>query len=326
MITLKKEPGKDFMILNLTDTQLSDEEWGEGHINRKIFVHTVNELVNKVRPDLITVSGDLAWAGHKVAYKALGDFLDSFGIPWAPVWGNHDNQDGPEFIDYVVEEYKKYKYFLYEKGDAVLGNGNYVIGIEENGKIVEGIIMMDSHDSAPYTEADGSISYSWAKLIPEQIEWYRDQVQDLSAKGCNDTVMILHIPIYAYRQALNAALRDDVSIESMQKAPEMYLNGECWKEEYKDTVGVIFEEVGCYKADDGVLEVLKELKSTKHIIAGHDHVNNYMIDYQDIRLITGLKTGPGCYWNPRLNGGTVVRVTSDGVADVYHEYVDVCGV
>ena len=38
---LQKRQGKDFIILNLTDTQLSNEEWDEGHPNRKILEYTI---------------------------------------------------------------------------------------------------------------------------------------------------------------------------------------------------------------------------------------------------------------------------------------------
>ena len=41
------------------------------------------------------------------------------------------------------------------------------------------------------------------------------------------------------------------------------------------------------------------------------------------KLIYSLKTGAGCYWNPILNGGTVIRISSDGVSDIHHHYVDV---
>lgn len=321
MITLKKEPGRDFIVLNLTDTQLGTAEWEEGHVNRNILVHTVTELVERVKPNLITISGDLSWAGHMPAYEALADFLDSFAIPWAPVWGNHDNQDGPEFIDRVVEAYSKRKYFLYEKGEPSLGNGNYVISIEENGRSVEGIIMIDTHDRAPYTEKDGNTSLAWAKMTSEQIDWYKQQVHALTAKGCKDTMMIMHIPIYAYRQAIDAAIRMDIAVESATL--EMFLNGECWNEEYRDTIGVQLEGVCSYPGEDGVFDVISELNSTKHVIAGHDHVNNWMIHYKGVNLIYGLKTGAGCYWNSKLNGGTVIRISSDGVSEVYHEYVSV---
>ena len=300
MLTLKKELDRDFIVLNLSDPQLGDAEWEEGHIGRTLLTYTVTELVNRVKPDLITISGDMAWAGQVAAYEAMADFLEGFEIPWTLVWGNHDNQGGPEFINQQVESFSKRKYFLYEKGDASLGNGNFVIGIEEEGRIVEGIIMIDSHDRAPYTDAEGNTSQAWAKLRPEQIDWYKQQIHTLSDMGCNDTVMIMHIPIYAYRQAYDAALRKEVSME-----------------------GVCLEGICSYPAEDGVFDAITELKSTKHVIAGHDHVNNWMIRYKDVNLIYSLKAGPGCYWDERLNGGTVIQINSNGVSEVRHEYVDV---
>ena len=137
MITLQKTPGKDFKILNLTDPQLSNGEWAEGHQNRDILIHTLTELVKTVDPDLITITGDLSWAGNHDAYDALADLLDTFGKPWAPVWGNHDNQGGAETVDMVATRYLTHPLCVYEKGDPSLGNGNYVVAIEENGKVVE---------------------------------------------------------------------------------------------------------------------------------------------------------------------------------------------
>ncbi|MBQ3637873.1 MAG: metallophosphoesterase, partial [Clostridia bacterium] len=134
MFRLEKKPGEDFIVLNLSDPQLGDGEWAENHPNRLILEGTVRELVKRVRPGLITVSGDLAWAGNDEAYDALADLLDSTGVPWAPMWGNHDNQGGPEKVEAVVKRYLTRPLCLYERGPADLGNGNYVIRIEEEGR------------------------------------------------------------------------------------------------------------------------------------------------------------------------------------------------
>lgn len=299
MLTLKKELDRDFIVLNLTDIQMGDAEWDDGHVYKKILTNTVTELVNRVKPGLITLSGDLAWAGQVVAYESLADFIDGFEIPWTVAWGNHDNQDGPEFINQMVESYLKRKYFIYEKGEESLGNGNFVIGIEEDGRIVEGIFIMDTHDRAPYTDAEGNTIQAWAKMIPEQIDWYKQQVRTLSEMGCNDTVMIMHIPIYAYRLAYDAAMRNEVPM-----------------------VGVQHEGICSYPAEDGVFDAITELKSTKYVIAGHEHVNNWMIRYKDVTLIYSLKTGAGGYWEECMNGGTVIQINSKGVSEVRHESVD----
>ena len=321
MIKLKKSPDRDFILLNLTDPQLGSGEWEEGHKNKQILTATVTELIERVKPDLITISGDLAWAGNAFAYKSLADFIDGFGIPWAPVWGNHDNQDGAESVDSVADLYLTYKNCVYEKGDPVLGNGNYVIAVEENGTVVEGIIMMDSHDRMPYTDPSGKESSEWAKLIPEQLDWYRAQVKMLEDLGCHDTTMIMHIPIFAYREAFYSAFNSTYAADKI--APKASTGHDCWKEGYKDSVGVKYEDICSYPADDGAFDVMLELGSTKHILCGHDHVNNYIIKHKGVKFIYTLKTGAGCYWNPILNGGTVLRIGSEGVSEAYHEYVDV---
>ena len=183
MFTLQKKKDKDFIVLNLSDPQLGDGEWDKNHRNYKILTETVKELVDRVHPDLITVSGDLSWAGNDAAYDSLADFLDSFQIPWAPVWGNHDNQGGAAYMDSVADRYLTHPYCLYEKGDPAIGNGNYIIKIEEDGKPAEAIIMMDSHDRDPWKDEKGEETRVWAKLIPEQLDWYREHIGLLSAEG-----------------------------------------------------------------------------------------------------------------------------------------------
>ena len=321
MITLKKTPGKDFIVLNLTDTQLYNEEWEEGHKSRVILTRTISELIKEKKPDLITVTGDLAWSGHDISYDALADFLDSFGIPWAPVWGNHDNQGGAEKVDAVATRYLSHPLCVYEKGDPKLGNGNYVIAIEEEGRIVEGIIMMDSHDRMTYTAPNGAQTNEWAKLTPEQLIWYRGQIETLKALGCYDTTLMMHIPIYAYREAWNAAAAPIIDPRSI--TPENSAHPSNWNEGYTDSFGVKYEDICSYPEDEGMFSLIKELGSTKHIVCGHDHVNNFVVNYKGVKFIYGLKAGTGCYWNPILNGGTLFRITQKGVTEVWHKYVDV---
>ena len=321
MITLKKAHGKDFTILNITDPQLGDPEWADGHVNRQILEYTIRTLIEKCNPDLITVSGDLAWAGYNHAYTMLADFLEQFQIPWAPIWGNHDNQNGAAYIDEVASRYLTYPHCIYEKGIPALGNGNYVICIAENEKPVEAIFMMDSHDKEDYTDDKGETRKEWAKLTPMQMEWYQQQSALLKAEGCKDATLILHIPLYAYRTASLAAFKQGIPLNTVTL--EQSANGECWNEGYKNSAGVQHENISSYPADDGVFEVLKQDGFVKHILAGHDHVNNWIIPYEGITLIFALKTGAGCYWEPALNGGTVFKVNQDGVYSVSHEYVDI---
>lgn len=315
MLTLNKTPGRDFAILNLTDPQLSDGEWDDGNEKGALLRKTVAELMERVKPDLVTVSGDIAWAGQMRSYENFAGLLDSYKTPWAPVWGNHDNQDGPEQTELQAALMTSHEYCLYEKGDPSLGNGNYVIRLAENGKTVYGVIMMDSHDRAPYTDENGKTSEDWAKLIPPQLDWYREQIKAL---GGVESCVILHIPIFAYRAAFEAAWNGKLDPKSV--TPDESRDGKCWNDGYKDSFGVKYEGVCSYPADEGMFDAIKELGSTKIVLAGHDHVNNYVINYKGVRLAYSLKTGAGCYWDEKLNGGTVIRVSGGG-AELEHVFV-----
>ncbi len=322
MITFQKNPNKDFVILNISDPQLGAPEWEEGHVNRKILEHTLSELVNRANPDLITVSGDLAWAGQDHAYAMFGALMESFQTPWAIVWGNHDNQNGAEFIEKIVNRYLELPHFVYEKGNPAFGNGNYVIGIEENGKLVESIFMLDSHDKLAHVAEDGTVNQAWSKVYPEQVSWLREQSNAIKSQGCKDGILILHIPIYAYKLASKAAYEQEGDAHADITLEDSY-KGVGWRKGYENSVGVQFEGISCYPEEDGVFDAIKDVGLIKHVIAGHDHVNNWIINHEGVKLIFALKAGPGCYWNPVLNGGTVLKVNQNGVFDAYHEYVDI---
>ena len=321
MFTLQKQPGKDFKILNFSDPQLGDAEWAEGHRNRAILQHTMRTLIESEKPDLITVTGDISWAGNVAAYKAFADEIDAYGITWAPVWGNHDNQGGAETIDKVAELYLTYPHCLYEKGDPALGNGNYVIAIAEGDKIVEGVLMMDAHDRDPYPNEDGTMGEVWAKLTPPQLVWYKKQIDALKQLGCTETAIFLHIPIYAYREAWEAAHNPAFAPESIK--PQESDDPKYWNEGYKTSAGVRYEGIASYPEDEGAMDAILAGGTTKLVVAGHDHVNNTVISYRGVKLVYSLKAGAGCYWAPQLNGGTVIRVTDSGVVEIRHAFVDV---
>lgn len=362
MIRLKKDPQKDFIILNLSDPQLSDDEWGlngeetDRQVRYKIFLHTANELVRRIKPDLITISGDVSYPTSQRAYQKFGEYFESLQIPWAVIWGNHDNQWDLEPIDRVVGMYSKYKYFIFEKGERELGSGNYIIMIEENGKPVEGLVMMDTHDVIFYSKEEDTVEsvlergtadlmlthreqiealarrgyeekeLSWIhpKLTGKQVVWYREQIQKLIDAGCTDTTLITHVPIYAYKEAFKAALKNDMN--PLEISVEESYGVTCWNEGYEESFGVVHEKgvIGSHPINDGVFEAILEMGTTKTILCGHDHANNFVTNYKGVKFAYALKTGPGCYWRPYLNGGTVLRVGSEGVKELYHEYVEMC--
>ena len=324
MITFNKEKGKDFVVLNLTDFQLSPGEWELTHKNGAIIDYTLKELFERVKPDLITLSGDLAWCGDYEALDIMATRLDEFGVPYAVVWGNHDQDGGAEKLIESENVLRKHPLFTYERGPEGLGYGNYVITINEDDKIVEALIMMDSHDHAHCYDSEGKEIFAWGstpawgKLYPEQIEWYKEQISCLKAMGCERSTIIMHIPCFAYREAFDKAFKpqeEKITIQDSYKS-------EYWNEGFEDSFGVKYEGICSFPADDGVFNAILDCNHTKNVLVGHDHVNCFSVVYQGVRLTFSVKTGAGCYWTPEMNGGTSLTVT-DTETVIKHEIVDV---
>ena len=142
-VELKKDPDKDFIVLNFSDIQLNPlESYGEyGEMAKE----TIKRCIEDVKPDLITLSGDNAWGGD-LSYINVVKVIDSFGIPWAAVMGNHDGSNGDKLNEFWCSTLLAgAKNSLFKFGPKGMGYGNYVINITENGKVIHSIFMMDSH-------------------------------------------------------------------------------------------------------------------------------------------------------------------------------------
>ena len=204
--------GDAFTVLNLTDPQLNDCHWdptdpGYDH-SFAALDRTVRTLIDRLKPDLITVTGDISMTDQPKAYPAFADYMDAFGIPWCVVWGNHDQQDVVERIDFVYKilpYYRSRKHFFHEDGDPAMGNGNYIIAICKDDKPVHALFMFDSHNCVWLPDENGVKHFYYDKLNETQIQWYKAQASALKADGCVHTSMLMHIPMHAYQDAVDAA-------------------------------------------------------------------------------------------------------------------------
>ncbi len=265
MHILSKKPNKDFVILNLTDTHMDDNRLTEGHFFLEILHRTLDELIERVKPDLITITGDLAWGGHHKGQAHLIAKLDSYGIPWAPVMGNHDHEVSDEGMALYEKMFADSPNCLYEPGDPALGNGNYTIILhnEATGKPIYGMILMDSHCDTTLTNEKGETRNVYAKLWDNQLVWYTEQVQQMQNVGITETAIFQHIPPYAFKEAWKCAFRSDLDPKDMP-APDG--RKDCWNPGYENSTGVHYEDVGCYLIEDGVLDVVAGTENTKYII------------------------------------------------------------
>lgn len=318
---LQKDPEKDFVVLNLTDIQLTDHDLSPfTPVAVQTFLY-IDELIKRTNPSLITISGDIG-CGYARATHAIATFIDSYGIPFAPVFGNHDHEIHSADANYTAEIFASYEHCLFQKGPKNLGVGNYMIHIMEGTRLVHTFFMMDSHDHATF-KVDGEEVYGYDHFWNgenQQLDWYYWAVNGITAYQGEvvPSTVIAHIPLVQFKDAFENAWDYD-------KAPnpydcEDYKNG-CYK--YDTAFGVFWDgKVNSAPVDNGFFALMQAMGSTEHFIVGHDHTNNYSVMYEGIRLTYALKTGAGCYWNKRLNGGTTITVGSDGHATVAHEYIE----
>ena len=304
MKILQKQPEKDFVILNLSDPQMNSFEWEDGHPYAPILKYTIQKLIENNKPDLITVTGDMAYPGDFNSYETFANLLDSYNIPWTIVWGNHDHQDGIEPVLKTAELFKKHPLCLFEDGDPAYGNGNHFIGINEGDKPVTMLFMIDSHNSVEMTMPNGERKWVYDKLWPDQLVWIGEQAKQFKADGYKDAMMMLHIPLYSYRAAAQMAFPGGKGGDS-------------------PIYGQQHELIASHPFDDNAFPVVKDSGLITHVLAGHDHCNNFIIDYEGIKLMFASKTGPGCYWQSTMNGGTVITIGSDGIKDVHQDLINV---
>ncbi len=304
-ITIEKDPEKDFVILNLADLQLKDNVvYGtEGEYTEVM----VEKLIAEKKPDLITLTGDNAWG--TAAYLRLVKMMEAYEIPWAPVMGNHDGQGcANEF--WAAYHLSKAEHCLFEFGPEDMGYGNYIINITENGRIVHTLFMMDTHNNVSFTDSDGTQISGYDGLWDNQIEWYKWAVrgiEKIAGKPVESSVFV-HIPLPEYETAWSAAYSEEAGSFNPGYAA--------------DSFGEKREAVSCSVQNKGFFNMCKELGSTKNIIAGHDHVNNFSVEYQGIRLSYALKTGYGAYYDEDMAGSSTLTVNKAGNGVIEHHFVD----
>ena len=286
--TITKQKDKDFVILNLADIQICDLE---DFFNRRIIHDEISYLIEQAQPDLITLTGDQTWSNENlISLKTIIGWLDSYKIPYAPVFGNHDYGNSKDSAvasqNYCCDLYENGKYSLFSRGPTNLGTlGNYAINILEDNKIVKTLYMLDSG----YEDKITDMQISW-------MSWVADGIKQHNNNEYSQGMCFFHKPIpeyyYAYRDYYNGS--QDVQ-----------------------AIGDVHVHFSLYGSEqNGFFEMAKS-KNIKDIVCGHQHGNNFTIKYQDVRLTFALKTGELCsYYDDgitNLNGATKFTIKNDTV-------------
>ena len=360
VVCIEKDPQKDFVILNFADIQVGEVEMKTGAVFYTSAIATIKKLIKKVQPDLIITLGDQGY-GEESIIRHFGSLIDSFGIPWAPTLGNHDNYERDCKVSYQADLYEGFSHCLFRSGPINLASvysgsealGNYIVNIVEKDdsprgfSVVRTLILFHGGDDEDYDKKDfpGEFPVNatrYQRLSQNQLDWYTWAVKNVQAygkKGFVPTAIFLHMPIYHYAvlaaRAYNTPFTETEFKEFstfVRKIPleRTYNDPTVWTEAYKGSYGAFHEDAGCGcpPYDDHALSYLVQWGNIKRpttdlCLCGHDHMNNFVIKDPEngITFAYGTSTGIDPGNDPELNGGTVVTIKKDGDFDIRHEYI-----
>lgn len=286
-------------VLQITDVHILNDDKKDAKAYK-----TITAMVETTEPDMIVVTGDVTSEKENMtAFRSFCTFMEEFKIPWAFIFGNHEGLDieyeEGEILDpkkiadkqQLSDYLESLEYCIYERGDETVdGMGNYTYMVRDgNGKALMSLIMMDSNSYCPDETVGGYDCFH-----ENQIEWYENTVKEIALKENGDETKVVpslaffHIPMREF------AIGYD---------------------EGKRVSGMRFETECSSNVDDDMFETMVELGSTKGVFVGHDHMNNYSVEYKGIRLTYGLSCDHNIYVVP-FRGGKLINIKSDGTFTV----------
>lgn len=294
----KRSDDTAFTVLQVTDPHILNNEKKDAKAYK-----TITAMVEQTEPDMIMVTGDITSEKENyTAFKSFCTFMEEFKIPWGFVFGNHEGLDIRYEPDEVLDPEKitdretlsnyleSLEYCIYERGDENAdGMGNYYYTVhKDDGSALMSLIMMDSHS---YDEENSGYDH----FHDNQIEWYKNTVKQIAKEENGDESKVIpslaffHVPMQEYMTAYDEAKGADNRL---------------WGFRFP-------KEDGTPAVDDQMFETMLELGSTKGCFAGHDHMNNYSVNYKGIRLTYGLSCDHNIYVVP-FRGGTLINIKNDG--------------
>lgn len=299
---------RELKVMHLTDLHFTGGVFFAG--NDRLVANAVSAMVAEEKPDLIVVTGDISfavpWCGtlnNRYAHAYASRLFERLGVYWTVTFGNHDSESyNPYNRAAVAEMYanEELEYCLFSRGpEEVHGEGNHVINVKDTrGIVTESIVMIDSN---AYTEDDVlGLGWDYDRIRDDQVAWYRGVVEQYTRDNeaayatLSDTdkaeytelvprgLMFFHIPIrevkYAYDEYVAAGRENTENV--IHKGGNDGESGE-----------VVFAP----DDDEELFETILELGSTKALFFGHDHLNNFVIEYKGVALSYGYSMDYSAY-------------------------------
>lgn len=314
--------------------QLTDTHFGGGWMSLKkdsMAMNAIAAMISTEKPDFVIVTGDVAYpvpfqAGtfnNKSGANIFAELMEALGVYWTVSYGNHDTEAYSYFDrDDITEFYAQYPHCLAREGaEDVDGSANQVFRVMNSDGIVTRLLF--TFDSHSYVDGDYlGIMWKYDNIHKNQIEWYKNIINEtnisnnslltdaaLSQKYANlpdamPSSVFLHVPLSEYKDAWN----------------EYVSNG------YEDTVNVKYKYGAAGESgsvvyhglyEDEFFETMLELGSTDSVFCGHDHLNNFSVNYKGIQLTYSMSIDylayTGIYKLGSQRGCTVIELNGSSI-------------
>jgi predicted MPP superfamily phosphohydrolase len=275
-INLRFNSSGYFKIVQFADIQ-------DGPNTDERTLNLMNKILDSEHPNLVVLSGDntdgkCKSAGDiKKAISNIAEPMESRKIPWAVVFGNHDDEHGIMNKEEMMNYYMSFKYNISEIGyktEDRIGNYNLLIYDSKEDIPQSNIYLLDSGKYSDLSSGD----YAYINL--NQIAWYKNTSKTLKQKYNRliPSLMFFHIPL-----------------------PEFY---KAWKTGFID--GERLESESCPKINSKLFDALVKNGDVKGIFVGHDHINSYCASLKGIRLGYARSAGYGTYGKKDVPRGSRV--------------------
>lgn len=276
-------------------------------------------LIERENPDLVMFSGDSTWkisteSALKTAVTSMVELLEEKQIPWGHVYGNHDCEGSNVSKSKQQKIYESFDYCVSMAGDENLpGLGNYVLPVyaHDGDKVVFNVWALDSGEYLTTAEKSaympvtstyqGYTNSKYDYIDPALIAWYTNTSAKMEVYNGAKVpgMMVFHIPLQEYYNAW-------VNREGLNFTGEK-------------------REILCAsEINSGMFAAMVARGDIKAVATGHDHRNDFMVEYGGIKLCYCSTISETGYCDEDMLGGRVFVVKENNPSDVktYMSYVD----
>jgi hypothetical protein len=211
--------------------------------------------------------------------------METFKTPWAPIFGNHDNES-KKGVDWQCDQFENAEYCLFEQKE-LSGNGNYSVAIAQGGDLKRVFYMMDTNAIGNASEeslANGHTYKDYCGFKQDQIDWYTAQIAELKEVAPEIKISFA----YHIQSGIFSRVYQQYGFKPSDTMPEVSVDTHPDKAE--GDFGYIGGKIpASWDTDYSIFKAMKAM-GVDSIYVGHEHCNFVSVVYEGVRFQFGLKS------------------------------------